>query len=179
MVERREIDLIKIKVSHEFNSKAHRVYKIFKPKEIVQGEPFDIILTFENVGEKFLGGFFDLKITQQALITHVKQIAIPPLEENKVITVTVSDVAVELTGVCGIEFHNQNYHTTNHETVNSIYLWDETGSLQVGNFLFLPISSKEEIYQKYSLVVALIALVVSLTALLLAATELIARIFIL
>jgi hypothetical protein len=179
MVERREIDLIKIKVSHELNSKAHRVYKIFKPKEIVQGEPFDIILTFKNIGEKFHGGFFDLEITQLALRVNVKQITVPPLEENKVFTVKVSDIALELTGICGIEFRNQKYYTADHETAGSIYLWSETGKLQHNEFLFLPISSKEEIYQKYSLVVALIALVVSLTALLLAATELIARIFIL
>lgn len=169
--------MIQLKVSQNTISKANRIYKFFKPEEIVQGEPFEITLTFENIGEKFHGGFFSLVITQRGLTVPVKQIDIPPLEESEVKVITISDIAVELSGACGMEFRNQHYQTTDRGTVDGIYLWSATGmKMHDGNFLFLPISSKEEIYQKYSLVVSLIALAISLVALLFAAIDLLARI---
>ena len=99
------------------------------------------------------------------------------MDEKKTVTVKVEDLMAVESGICALMFENQEYRTYDGTMGKTPFLFAFSGRLigQQG-FLPLPVSSKEEIYQKYSLVVAVIAFFTSLVALILATIDLLASI---
>ena len=170
--------MIKVQVLYEVNSKAQTVYKIFKPKEVVEAEEFDLEFTFLNLGERFEGGSFDLAFRYPDTLYPQGKIQIPSMDEKQTITVKVEDLVAVESGICHLMFQEQEHRTRDGTMDRTPFLSAFSGRLigQQG-FLPLPVSSKEEIYQKYSLVVAVIAFFTSLVALILAAIDLLASMF--
>jgi hypothetical protein len=162
--------VVKLQVSYRATSKAQRIYKFFKPKEIVQGEPFDLELTFTNIGEAFYGGTTTLDFQYPGdRSEQIKKIESPPINENQSHILTLKDLRIDFSGVCGIAFQTQHINRIDKTPRSQTYIYDdEGGSMGFGYALALPVTSKEELYQKYSLVMALSAFFISLTALIIA-----------
>jgi len=167
--------MIKVKVAYKVKSKAKRVY-IFKPKEVVQEEKFDLEIKFQNLGEQFNGGSCRLVLHYPDSTDPMECIEIPRLNENESMTKTVEDLVMITSGNCGFELHEQRYKTRDDIEHSELFLFDERNNLiEEDYFLTIPVSSKEEIYQKYSLVIALVALLVSFVALFSSITDLLVR----
>ena len=126
-------------------SKAKRVLGLFKPNELVTGEPFDLHLTFRNDGEqKFLGGRCKVNISPPHLIAPTSDIAsLPSIKPKDSETVVLEDVIIPFSGYVSLLIFSV-------EDVDGNNVFAE-GSRRD----YLMLTNHEELYQKYAVIVAI------------------------
>ncbi|MDH5439602.1 MAG: hypothetical protein OEZ48_02705 [Candidatus Bathyarchaeota archaeon] len=159
-------------VDTQIKSKAKRIYKIFKPSEVIAGEPFYINLSFHNVGPKYPGGNILLKLLYgpppHVIATETLNLGEMEPGSDLVLTTnwTTEDSGVGKLAIEEVSSANgAQVECVDKNGTNMIYRFDRA-------IIPFEIASKEEIYQKYSLVVALVALAISLVALIFALADL-------
>lgn len=136
---------------------------IFKPKEIIEEEKFELLIKFTHVEGDFHGGTFRLiKRFPESITQFHGTIEVPPLTNKESKTVTVEDVCFETSGYCGFCFHNQWTRIGDKEQEFQ-FLYDiDKARMGYDNVLGINVASKDEIYQKYSVTIALWASVISI-----------------
>jgi hypothetical protein len=155
---------------HVTRSRARRVYKFFKPSEIVSGEPFDIDLLFRNDGDvPFPGGKITIQFEYGPDVLQEAEKELPRISPGETGKLIISS-RIPSTGVCVLKIlaivasDGKRVKCVDSENRSVIYWEHETA-------IPFDVVSKEEIYQKYSFLVALCALFISLTALIIAVAE--------
>ncbi len=131
-------------------SQAARFFWFFKPSECVQGEPFDLCLTFKNDSNHgFQGGECDFRIKGE-LAGWDFAAKLPPIKPHESETVIVRNITIPFVG--SITLSDLILVTENRERVPCS---DIKGRETLVNTYPLALTSKEEIYQKYAVIVAL------------------------
>ncbi len=134
-------------------SKAKRILWIFKPKEVLAWEPFDLTLGFRNDSDTdFLGGKCTFAVKQQT--TEVEyEVTMPPIKSKKTAVVVKENMVVYETGYTSL------YRLAVQDLENNdVLCLTEEGEKETSDpFMLYPlyVTSREEVYQKYSVVVAL------------------------
>ena len=131
-------------------SKADRFFWIFKPSECIQGEPFDIHLTFRNDGQqKFEGGTCKLHVKNR--LSYDFETDLPAIEPHQSKTVTISDIRLAETGFIGLT--SFDVRTKEGKMVSCK---DADGKIMDSRraYPFL-LANREELYQKYAVIVAI------------------------
>lgn len=131
-------------------SKADRFFWIFKPSECIQGEPFDIHLTFRNDGQqKFEGGTCRFQIKNKLLYNYKTDL--PAIEPHQAKTVTISDILLAETGTLALTSFG-----VKTEEGKMVPCKDAKGNFMGSSraYSFL-LATREELYQKYAVIVAL------------------------
>jgi hypothetical protein len=120
-----------------------REYWIFKPKDTITGEPFNLHLTFKNnSNRKFSGGKCRLYIdTAHGIALTYYETSIPEITPRNTVDIVYEDLVVQEPGFSA--FWVQVY-TNSNEAV-----------LEDNNQYKLTNANMEELYQKYAVVVAL------------------------
>jgi hypothetical protein len=154
-----EIILLKLLFSYKIISKAKRMFLFFKPQQIVPSEKFDIELTFQNLGEKFYGGTFALVLTCPELsLRHSRPIKLLPINEGELQILVIENLSFEFSATWILSLEGQSHYLSNGQQVGggSSYLYfspkDEVHDATV---FPVPIVTREELYQKYAVIVAL------------------------
>ena len=136
------------------------MFLLFRPRVLVQEEPFDIKLTFFNLKKKFYGGTFKLLLRYPSgMGTVTEKIDIPSLGEHETWSTIIEDLVILESGLCGIRFHDQEYIKEDGNKISGNFLRFVYIN---GQYLGLRVASKEELYQKYSVIVALWASAISI-----------------
>lgn len=131
-------------------SKARPVFRIFKPSECIFGEPFEIHLTLKNDSDhKFEGGKckFDIK----GNLNYDFWVALPSFEPGEIKTVVHPNIKIGDQGFLALK----NIRIFSKEDGKTIICKDRFNKLTSERGYPLFFSTREEIYQKYSVVVAL------------------------
>ena len=133
-------------------SKAKKLFWLFRPSECIYWEPFDLSLSFKNVSTmKFEGGRCSFLIWGEN--THkTANIAFPTIEPNEVATISISNGIVgevSTTWVTKIEVQDKDG--------KAVLCKDSEGkdTNREDWIRLLRFVTKEEVYQKYAVVVAL------------------------
>ena len=157
------LSLPKLVIEYRVTSKADRMWCLFKPKEIIEGEKFDVEFQFTNNNEDFQGGFFDLIFRYPGDIDQYQgKVEIPEIKKGESQIIKLEDQLMETSGYCGFIFRNQ-YTTVGNKEQKYYFLYSKDEQrLERNDYLGINVSSKEEIYQKYSVTVALWASVISM-----------------
>ena len=134
------------------------MFLFFKPHEMVQGEKFDIELTFKNVEGKFYGGSFDLSLVCPNLGDfHLDlKTELPQLEQGQSNIILKEDLILYFNGTYVLKLKNQMHYSHDGVLTRSPYLYYSlTQKVRDGSYFPLPFTTREELYQKYSVIVAL------------------------
>jgi len=131
-------------------SKADRFFGIFKPSECIQGEPFDLYLTFRNDSDqRFEGGTCRFHISNK--LRYDFTVDLPAIEPYQAKTVTVTDITLaekSLVALTGFDVR-----TKDEKIVPCL---DERGNTMGSSRAYpLLLATREEMYQKYAVIVAL------------------------
>lgn len=132
-------------------SKAARLFWVFKPSECVHGEPFDLQLSFRNeTVNRFEGGECQFQI--KGKLSYSFRAALPVIEPNEVKTVTFPKIVLGEVGFIALSSIR-----INSRDGKLVPIMDKTSSGLLDPHYAQPLSfaSKEEIYQKYAVIVAL------------------------
>lgn len=153
-----------LQVTYKPISEAKRMFLIFKPTEVLQSEIFTIEFTFRNIGEEFQGGSCDFLLRYpDDIFSYIGNIKIPSIGMGESTTRLWTNLIIYSHGNIGLVFDNQKYRTIEGDTIEENYLSDEYGNrLYRNNWLFFLVSSKEEMYQKYSVIVAVYVAIISI-----------------
>ena len=159
----RALSLPKLVVEYKVTSKANRMWHFFKPKEIVEGENFDVEFRFINNYEDFQGGSFDLIFRYPENVEQPEgKVEIPEIKKGESKIKKLEDKIMITSGYCGFIFRNQITTVNNQEQVY-YFLYTVGGErLEKDSWLGIDVSSKDELYQKYSVTVALWTSVISI-----------------
>lgn len=151
-------------------SKATRVFHIFKPKEVIVDEYYMLGLTLHNRGDtQFNGGKIEAMLSyplQSSELSCELKSDVPTILPNKSEKIQFEQQKAESSGktIFRVKSIVPNDASVNVECCN-IYGENLLNRLQ-DNVLTFSIASREEIYQRYSVVVAIffsvIAMVVSI-----------------
>lgn len=139
------------------------MWLIFKPKEIIEEEKFELLITFTHVEGDFHGGTFKLIKRFPEQIEQLQgTIEVPSLKNKEIKTVKVEDVCFETDGHCGFYFRDQR--TKIGDSEQEFHFLYDINELVMGDTqaLGINVASKDEIYQKYSVTIALWTSVVSI-----------------
>lgn len=139
-------------------SKARKFFWVFKPREPIQWEPFDLHLTFRNeLKQKFEGGSCRFLIKGE--LTHLDfELAIPPIESKETITVIQPNVVISEAGYVGIT--GLIIKPKNGKTLSCVDKYGiNTATPERIYPLFL--ATREELYQKYAVIVALASSIIA------------------
>lgn len=131
-------------------SKADRFFWIFKPSECIQGEPFDLYLTFRNDSDqRFEGGTCRFHISNK--LRYDFTVDLPAIEPHQTKTVTVPNITLAETGF--VAFTSFEVRTEDGKIVPCLDAKDKI----MGSSLAYPflLATREEMYQKYAVIVAL------------------------
>ena len=136
-------------------SRAKRILWIFKPKEVIAWEPFKLHLTFRNDSDtEYLGGKCIFKIKQQSAESDY-EVDMPPVTSKEVVTVAKDNIIVTEAGFASLTSLNLIQYPE-HEYVLCMTS-DGTKETKDRSILFpLGVTNREELYQKYAVVVAII-----------------------
>jgi len=117
-----------------------------------------LLLTFENLlDEKFHGGSFRLLLVYpEKTYDPQSLVEIPSIDEKQSRTVRVPSLVSSSAGNCGLGFE-YSYFRDEKGTYEVEYLYDEQRDhlKTQETYINFPVISREELYQKYSVVVAL------------------------
>jgi len=134
-------------------SKAKRIFWIFKPQEVLSWEPFNLTLGFRNDTDKdYSGGICTFTIKQQA--TEVEyEVNMPPIKSKKTAVVVKENLVVYETGYTSL----LRLAVQDLEQKDVLCMTVEGEKETRNPFILYPlyVTSREEVYQKYSVVVAL------------------------
>lgn len=157
--------LPKLQVTFKIVSKAKSMFYFFKPMDLVQGEKFDLILTFKNLADNFSGGFCQLWFRySDSSMDNQQNFEIPPIAQNDTWTITFKEKVIPTSGHCGLVFDNQHYYS-NQGQKQYDYLYDfQDTHLTRKAWISIIVISKEELYQKYAVNLAIVAIVISFIA---------------
>ncbi len=145
-------------VNIELLSKAKRFFWVFKPKEPILWEFFDLKLTFRNdMNQRFEGGL--CQFTIQGNLTHAEYtVDVPPIESHEEGAVTESNLRIA----------EPSYHALTEITITTkdgkAILCKDTDGGDIGNPNYcypVCLTTREEIYQKYAVLVALATSIVA------------------
>lgn len=131
-------------------SKADRFFGIFKPNECIQGEPFDLYLTFRNDSDqRFEGGTCSFQIKNE--LRYDFMVNLPPIEPHEVKTVTVQNITLAERGFIAL-----TSLSAKTKAGQIVPCYDIKGEIMGSHKAYpLLLATREEIYQKYAVVVAL------------------------
>lgn len=153
----------KITVEVKPVSKAKRMWLIFKPKEIIEEENFELLIKFTHVEGDFHGGSFSLiKRYPENIQQHERIVKIPPLKNKESTTITIENICFDTSGYCGFYFRNQITRIEDNEQKFEFLYGADDERMARAHWLGINVASKDEIYQKYSVTIALWASVVSI-----------------
>lgn len=142
-----ELVLAEIRVE----SKADKLFWLFKPKELVYWEPFDLHLSFRNNTDQAFGGgkcTFGIKAEFSRLNF---EIDLPLIEPNKVEEVIISNIRLSEIGVNALT----DILVQNTEGKKVLCKDPDGGETSKNRQYSIHAVSREELYQKYAVVVAL------------------------
>lgn len=133
----------------EQKSKAPRFFWIFQPKECVYHEPFDLYLTFKNNSDqRFEGGTCKFVIRGELTWDHT--IELPVIEPHQTKTITKPNIVVQDTGfIC---LTHLSVYTKDEKSISCKTVDGEPAAIIYFPLLF---ANREELYQKYAVVVAI------------------------
>ena len=131
-------------------SKADRFFWIFKPSECIQGEPFDLYLTFRNDSDRrFEGGTCRFQIKNE--LSYGFTVDLPAIEPHQTKTVTVPNITLAEKGFIALTGFDVR---TNDGKIVPCY--DTKGKIMnISRAYPLLLATREEMYQKYAVIVAL------------------------
>lgn len=130
-------------------SKAPRFFWLFKPKELVYHEPFDLQFTLKNnTDQRFEGGRLDFEISGELTWDHT--IELPIIEPHMTTIITKQNIVVQDLGFILLE-----HIVITHKDGNRILCLDKDSKDVSLFYIPLLFSTREELYQKYAVVVAL------------------------
>ncbi|MCW3990368.1 MAG: hypothetical protein NWE88_09865 [Candidatus Bathyarchaeota archaeon] len=158
------MDTTKLYFDWFIESKANRMFWIFKPHEIIQFEHFDLEIILLSKDFDFLGGFVSISFKYPDETSHsVGEHAIPPLKKGEKHTIFLKDKIMAHSGVCGLVFSNFRSYRDAGDFNYESFIFDDSGEAYTEDYyLTLPISGREELYQKYSVIIAIFASVLSI-----------------
>lgn len=133
-------------------SKATRFFRLFKPSECIKGEPFDLHLTFKNDSDaEYTGGECSFGIDSATFHTDFS-IDLPPIKPHEDKTVTIPDITVGMTGFVALS--RLAVRTKDGKEVSI----KGASGRSINSSTAYPLSfvTREELYQKYSVIVALV-----------------------
>lgn len=124
--------------------KAKRIFWMFKARESVTGEPFNLRLTFKNTSkQEFSGGKCHVYIdTAEGTALTPYEIEIPAIAPKGIVSIVYEDLVIQETGYSA--FRIRVYNNNNEKM------------LEDDNHHRLTNATPEELYQKYAVVVALL-----------------------
>ena len=148
-----------------YKSKARRFFYLFKPKEIVVGENYLVGLNIRNEDNiAFNGGKIDVKLFSpygggEISYDLTQVIPVVPPKQSRDIWFEPQEAEIAGTAMLSILRIIPIGEDVNIECHNR----DGDNMLNSGKVITVQISSREEIYQKYSVVVAIFFSVIAMT----------------
>lgn len=149
----------KLLVEELIESKAKRVFHIFKPKEVVANEKYRLGLTFTNTGDTmFNGGEIQAQVAypvggRELQFDLTESIPMMSPKQSKAIkfgTQTAMTSGIAVLRVMSIVLRDKNV-----EIECRSVLGEDLLDRRRDNVLNFSVASREEIYQRYSVVVAI------------------------
>ncbi len=133
-------------------SKASRLFRLFKPKESINWEPFDLHITFKNNNEQpFEGGKCNF-IIKGVQSEDDFDVDIPSMDPKEVKTITCHDLIIAEAGFIAV-----TRLRIESKEGKKVLCKDEDGkdTSRPQSAYPLYLATREELYQKYAIVVAL------------------------
>lgn len=133
-------------------SSASRFFGLFKPKEPVNWEPFDLHLTFKNDSDQEFEGGKCKFIIRGELTENDHDVDIPPIKPKETKTITLPDLIIAEAGfhaLTRMEIESKNGKKVSCKDVDD----KDTGGMTRAYALIF--ATREELYQKYAVIVAL------------------------
>lgn len=133
-------------------SKASRLFGLFRPNESVNWEPFDLHLTFKNNSDQQFEGGKCKFVIKGELSEDSFDVDVPPLDPNEIKTVPLQDLIIAEAGfiaVTRLRVESKDGKKVLCKDVDG----KDTSRTQGAYPLYL--ATREELYQKYAVVVAL------------------------
>ena len=150
----------KLLVETLFESKAKRICYIFKPKEVVVDEKYMLGLTFTNDGDTmFTGGKIEVELAYviygKELQLDLNPLSIPIIPPKQSKSIYFETQKAEASGTAFLRV--KKFIPENKKVEIECYnrFGEDLFDRKKDNVLTFSIASREEIYQKYSVVVAL------------------------